>query len=91
MPSKMFYATIGAEILRICRATSGCADFITSTRLLLSRMRNQGLANKGTQNQGLKNDATKRILKDKMNRHWKTFSKYNLTFTTLMDKLVIHN
>jgi hypothetical protein len=91
MPSKMFYATIGAEILRICRATSGCADFITSTRLLLSRMRNQGLANKGTQNQGLKNDATKRILKDTMNRHWKTFSKYNLTFTTLMDKLVIHN
>ena len=30
IPSKMFYSTISAEILRICRATSSYNDFLSS-------------------------------------------------------------
>ena len=42
MPSKMFYYTISAEVLRICRATSNFSDFVDSVKKLLKRMIKQG-------------------------------------------------
>ena len=42
IPNKMFYSTIGAEVLRICRATSHYNFFLVSARNLITRMRNQG-------------------------------------------------
>ena len=38
MPYKMFYSTISAEVLRICRATSNYSFFIDSAKKLISRM-----------------------------------------------------
>ena len=40
--SKIFYLTISAEILRICRATSSYYDFISSVYRLISQMTKQG-------------------------------------------------
>ena len=45
MPSKMFHSTIGAEVLRICRATSTYDSFIKCCKPFITRMSNQG-ANK---------------------------------------------
>ena len=90
MPSKMFYATIGAELIRICRATSGYNEFIISTKSLLNRMRNQGSLNK-MKNQGSSIHCVKRVLMNTMNRHWKTFSKYNLSITDIINNLLPHN
>ena len=42
MSSKMFYSTISAEVLRICRATSNFSDFVDSVNKLLKRMIKQG-------------------------------------------------
>ena len=35
IPSKMFYSTISAEVLRICRATSKFSDFLDSVKKLI--------------------------------------------------------
>ena len=78
MPSKMFYNTIGAEILRICRATSQYVDFKSSTTVLLKRMTNQGSIA----------DGTKKVLSNTMTRHWKAFSKYNITSTNIINDLL---
>lgn len=42
MPSKIFYSSISAEILRISRTSSAATDFISRSRLLLDRMAKQG-------------------------------------------------
>ena len=42
MPSKMFYSSLGAEFLRICRATSNLQDVKTTSDTLIKRMLNQG-------------------------------------------------
>ena len=42
MPYKMFYSTISAEVLRICRATSNYSFFLDSAKKLISRMSKQG-------------------------------------------------
>ena len=42
MPSSIFYASLGAEILRIARATNTREHFIESSRQILCRMRKQG-------------------------------------------------
>ena len=42
IPSKIFYFTICAEVLRICRATSKFSDFVDSVTKLLTRMMKQG-------------------------------------------------
>ena len=42
MPSKIFYSSISAEILRIGRTSSSSLDFINRSRLLLDRMMKQG-------------------------------------------------
>ena len=42
MPSKIFKATIGGEILRIGRASSTKESFVISARNVLERMKQQG-------------------------------------------------
>ena len=42
IPSKMFHSTIGAEILRICRATSSYKTFIECCNPFIARMLKQG-------------------------------------------------
>ena len=38
LPSKMFFSTITAEILRICRANSNLDKFLSTSNILISRM-----------------------------------------------------
>ena len=42
IPSTMFYASIGAEILRISRVNSNIAQFLDSSKILIQRMLKQG-------------------------------------------------
>ena len=42
MPSKIFYSTIGAEILRIGRISSSSELFVSSAKPLVQRMLRQG-------------------------------------------------
>ena len=42
IPSKMFFVTISAEILRICRATSSVVQFIKISKAFPHRMLKQG-------------------------------------------------
>ena len=46
--SKMFYSSISAELLRICRACSLYSDFLSSSKKLLTRMEKQGAKKEGT-------------------------------------------
>ena len=69
IPNKMFYSTIGAEVLRICRATSHYNFFLVSARNLITRMRNQDADTYGLQ----------RVLTKMLNRHWKPFEKFNVS------------
>ena len=43
IPSKIFYSTLGAEVLRIGRASSNTDDFIRSAKIVIHRMKNQGV------------------------------------------------
>jgi hypothetical protein len=45
MPLRMFYSTIGAEILRICRASSEYTPFRDACQPFITRMRKQGADN----------------------------------------------
>ena len=42
IPSKTFFATIGAEILQICRATFSVVQFIKTFTVFLHQMLRQG-------------------------------------------------
>ena len=42
MPSRIFYATLGGELLRIARCTTECENFVKSSQSLIKRMRKQG-------------------------------------------------
>ena len=42
MPSKIFYSSVAAEILRIGRTSSAADDFTTKSKILLERMTKQG-------------------------------------------------
>ena len=67
MPAKMFYSTIGAEFLRITRATSEITDLLPSVHSLNTRMIQQGAK---------KSQLTKTIY-NVMKRHKQTFDKYD--------------
>ena len=68
IPLKMFYATVSAEILRICRATSSYKFFLDCAHKLVCRMQQQGADICGT----------KRVLLKMMSRHWQPFEKFRL-------------
>ena len=76
IPCRMFYASIAAETLRICRATSSMEKVIVSIKNLLSRMFNQG-ADKAK---------TKKALLKMFNKN-KIGEKYNSTTNGLLDLL----
>ena len=69
MPYKMFYSTISAEVLRICRATSSYLVFLESVRKLIIRMRKQHAETLGI----------KKIVTKMMCRHWQPFEKFGLS------------
>ena len=65
IPSKMFFATINAEILRICQAISSEAQFIKTSKAFLNRMLRQGADPLGV----------KKVLVKMVNRHGLQFEK----------------
>ena len=42
IPSKMFYATLGAEVLRIGRTSTVLNSFVSSSQRIIKRMQKQG-------------------------------------------------
>ena len=74
----MFYSTISAEILRICRATTEFDNFVTTTRVLIQRMRKQGASNKGIIN----------IINKLFHRHSVEFEKYNKMSNDIVSLLI---
>ena len=64
MPSKIFYSSIGAEILRIARTTTKTDDFINSGKMILQRMVKQGADS----------SRTKKTLCKTIDKYNKTFS-----------------
>ena len=66
IPGKMFYATIGAEVLRIGKATSNYDNFLHSVHTLLLRMKNQGADE----------SAIKKALRKMFGRHQQHFFKF---------------
>ena len=79
IPSKMFYSTIGAETLRICRATTDYSAFKLSTHNLITRMLTQGAH--------LNN--IKCVLDKIMRNHWHQFSKYDLNLSDLKNDIFL--
>ena len=75
MPYKMFYSTISAEVLRICRATSSYLFFMESVHKLILRMRKQGADTIGIN----------KTLAKMMHRHWEQFEKFSLP----LDKIAL--
>ena len=69
IPKKMFFSTIGAEILRICRATSHYNFFLVSARSLITRMRSQGADTQGIH----------KFINKMIGRHPKPFEKYGIS------------
>ena len=67
IPSKMFYATISAEVLRIAKATSKYSYFLECVQTLLVRMKKQGANVFGIQ----------KAMRKMIGRHAVTFSKFD--------------
>ena len=77
LPSKMFYSTISAEILRICRASLFAEDFFASADPFLKRMKDQGALR-----EGVKGSLCKLFV-----RHFDSFRKYGLHKEELINRL----
>ena len=69
MPYKMFYSTISAEVLRICRATSSYLFFLKSVKKLIIRMRKKHAETLGIE----------KIVTKMMCRHWQPLEKFGLS------------
>ena len=67
IPSKMFYATISAEVLRIAKATSKYAFFLQCVHTLFIRMKKQGANVFGS----------KKVLRKMIGRHPDHFTKFS--------------
>ena len=72
----MFFATITAEILRICRATSSVVQLIKT--FFLHRMLRQGADQLGV----------KKVLLKTINRHVLQFEKYNTHNRDLIQQIL---
>ena len=77
MPSKMFLSTIGAETLRICKASSNFSDFVRCCRPFYKRMLNQGATVYGI----------KSVFKKFYNRHNTHFSKFHMDYDQIISKM----
>ena len=78
MPSIIFYSSIGAEILRISRASNNVDHFISASQTLLRRMISQGA----------KHLRLVRVLKKTYGRHTHTFSHIASDATIFVNKLL---
>ena len=78
IPSKMFFSTISAEVLRICRANTSKESFIKSSKTLIQRMLKQGADPLGI----------KRVLTKMINRHATDFMKFNTSNHQLIERLI---
>ena len=74
----MFFATISAEILRICRATSSVSQFIRTSKAFLHQMLRQGAVSLGA----------KKALVKMINREALQFEKYNASNRKLIQQLL---
>ena len=79
IPAKKFFASISAEILQICRATSSVVQFIKKSKVSLCRMLRQGADPLGI----------KKVLVKMINRHALHFEKYNTNNRDLIQQLLI--
>ena len=78
LPSKMFFSTISAELLRISRATTLLISFIGAAKALILRMKRQGADVFGI----------KSSLRKMLNRHQDEFSKYSTGFEEILNKML---
>ena len=74
----MFFTTISAEVLRICRAASYVVQFFKTSKVFLHRMLRQEADPLGV----------KKVLAQMMNRHALQFEKYNTNNRDLIQKLL---
>ena len=88
IPSKMFYSTISAEVLRICRATSNLSDFVDSVKKLLKRMIKQGAQPPTIVGREGGGHEIKKILIKMMGRHWCDFEKILKSAEVIVSKLL---
>ena len=80
IPSKIFYATIGSEILRIASCTTKKEDFISSSIQLLERMNKQGAVTK----------LVKKELQKLYSRHSSSFAPFFSSIEDLTNSLNIN-
>ena len=78
IPSKMFFPTNSAKILRTCRATSSVAQFIKTSKVFLHRISRQGADPLGV----------KKVLVKMINHHTLQFEKYNTNNRDLIQQLL---
>ena len=78
MPSKVFYSSLGAEILRIGRATNKCDSFKISSKKLVGRMLKQG---------GSKHKIQQSLSK-LYGRHFEVFKSFSNTCNDFLDLLL---
>ena len=76
IPCKMFYASIAAECLRICRATSALDSALSSVTSLLTRMTQQGAHS----------TTMKTYIKRTLQKH-KIYNKFKTTNEILVNRL----
>ena len=78
MPAKMFFSTISAEILRICRASAQYDSFINACNPFMKRMANQGAVK----------HKVRMSLSKLFSRHFQEFNKYGYTKVHLINTIV---
>ena len=69
IPKRMFYSTICAEVLRICRATSSMDDAVLSVKSVVNRMIKQGASK----------ETLRVFLKRSLNKHQISVRKFDTT------------
>ena len=77
IPAKMFHSTIGAEVLRICRATSSYASFIQCCQPFIARMTRQGATKRSIQC----------VVRKFLNRHQDSFAKFKHPIPQIIPEL----
>ena len=77
IPSKIFFSTIGAETLRICKASSTFAGFLESSKPFYSRMLRQGA----------KSSNIKNVFNFFYKRHKIHFQKFSMDCDEIVSKL----
>ena len=78
LPSKMFFSTISAELLRIGRATSNLPNFVEAARNLIVRMKRQGADVLGIRN----------LVRKMFHRHQEEFMKYSIDIGDMTVRLL---